>query len=234
MRLHQIAFSHNCVKVRKALDLKGLAYETVDVNPLWRRRLLRETGQLLVPALVDGDRTVADSTAILLHLEQAYPDPPLLPADAQQRAECMILEAWADETFMALTRRLAYWNITSRLDRFGKLFFPGAPAAVQTALARLARLGLRLRLGMSERQNRYDEAEARRAAESAVARLGGRDHLVGDTVTLADVALAAMSAPLAVAVRPVREDPAVQELLAWSDRVLEMQKEFLTVQSVTA
>jgi len=76
--------------------------------------------------------------------------------------------------------------------------------------------------------------EARRAAEAAVARLGGRDHLVGDTVTLADVALASMSAPLAVAVRSVREDPAVKQLLAWSNRVLEMQKEFLTVQSVTA
>lgn len=204
------------------------------MNPIWRARLVRETGQLLVPALVDEDRTVADSTAILLHLEQAHPDPPLLPADPEQRAECMILEAWADETFMALTRRLAYWSITSRLDRFGKLFFPGAPAALQPAMARMARLALRIRLGMSERQNRHDEAEARRAAEAAVARLAGRDHLVGDTVTLADVGLASMSAPLAITVRSVREDPAVQELLAWSNRVLEMQKEFPTVQSVTA
>ena len=143
------------------------------MNPIWRRRLLRETGQMLVPALVDGDHAIADSTAILLHLEQAYPDPPLLPADAEQRAECMILEAWADETFMALTRRLAYWNITSRLDRFGSLFFPGAPPAVQRALARPVRLALHLRFGISERQNRRDEVEARRAAEAAVARLAG-------------------------------------------------------------
>ena len=123
MRLHQIPFSHKLVKVRKALDLKGLAYETVDVNPLWRARLVRETGQLLVPALVDGDRTVADSTAILLHLEQAYPDPPLLPADPQQRAECMILEAWADGCRRA-DHSLAYWNIASRLDRLESSSFP--------------------------------------------------------------------------------------------------------------
>jgi glutathione S-transferase len=234
LRLHQIRFSHNCIKVRKALDLKGLPYEKVEVSPMWRIGLLRESGQMLVPTLVDGDRVVADSTAILLYLEEAYPDPPLLPADPEQRAECLILEAWADETFMALTRRLAYWNITSRLDLFGALFFPAAPPALQKPLAAVARKALRMRFGMSAHQNRDDEAEARRAAEAAVIRLDGRDHLVGDSVTIADVGLASMSAGLAAAVKPVREDPAVQELIGWGARVLEIDKEFPTARSVSA
>jgi hypothetical protein len=58
------------------------------------------------------------------------------------------------------------------------------------------------------------------------ARLGGRDHLVGDEITIADVALASMSAPLAIAGSAVTASPAVQELLAWGRRALEIDREF--------
>ena len=54
MRLFQIPFSHNCVKVRRVLDLKGLDYETVNINPALRRDVKRASGQELVPVLVDG------------------------------------------------------------------------------------------------------------------------------------------------------------------------------------
>ncbi|CAA2985621.1 glutathione S-transferase zeta class-like [Olea europaea subsp. europaea] len=39
-----------------------------------------------VPVLVDGDFVVADSFAILLYLEENYPQHPLLPKDLQKRA----------------------------------------------------------------------------------------------------------------------------------------------------
>jgi hypothetical protein len=50
MRLFQIPFSHNCVKVRHVLDLKGIPYETVNINPLWRLDDAR-VRSVLVPAL---------------------------------------------------------------------------------------------------------------------------------------------------------------------------------------
>jgi glutathione S-transferase len=229
LRLFQIPFSHNCIKVRKALDLKGLQYETVDIDPVVRRELRRASGQGLVPALVDGDRAVADSTAILLYLEEQYPDPPLLPQEPRARAECLILEQWADDTFMALTRRLAYWNVTSFPGALGELFFPKAPRRARRASSRLGTWMLHRRLRMSRDQNDRDERQAPRAAEVAVARLGGRDHLVGGQLTIADIALASMSAPLQFAVPSVRAHPAVQELLAWGRRVLEIDKEFAAI-----
>ncbi|PWA56425.1 glutathione S-transferase 1 [Artemisia annua] len=39
-----------------------------------------------VPALVDGDVVLADSFAILMYLEEKYPQHPLLPKDLEKRA----------------------------------------------------------------------------------------------------------------------------------------------------
>ena len=44
--------------------------------------------------LVDGDRVVADSTAILEHLEERFPEPPLYPADPARRAELRLFVDW--------------------------------------------------------------------------------------------------------------------------------------------
>jgi glutathione S-transferase len=189
------------------------------------------SGQRFVPVLVDGDRVVADSTAILLYLEESYPDPPLLPDDPEERAECLLLEDWADRTFMELTRRLAYWNGTSRPGALGRLFFPNAPAPVQRLVSGPATRVLRTVLRMSKAQNRRDEREAPHVAAIAVDRIAGRDHLVGDSLTIADIALASMSAPFAMASPAVRNDPAVAELLAWSGRILDFDKEFATITS---
>jgi glutathione S-transferase len=58
-------------------------------------------------------------------------------------------------------------------------------------------------------------------ANLAVDGLAGRDFLVGERISLADVALASMSAPLQFAPRAIREDPAVVRLLGWDRTILE-------------
>jgi glutathione S-transferase len=220
MRLIQIPFSHNCIKVRRVLELKGLAFETQDIVPVDRAPVRRASGQSLVPVLIDGERTVSDSTAILLYLENAYPDPPLLPAEAELRADCLLLEDWADSALMALTRRLAYWNLSASRAALAELFFPDASGLRRRWKGRLAARLLRRRLGLSEARNRRDEPEARRLAGLAVGRLSRGDHLVGERLSLADVTLAAMSAPLWSTAPAVRDDPAVQVLLGWGRRIL--------------
>ncbi len=113
MQLIEIPWSHNCIKVRLALDHKRLPYDVRAINGINRLPARRASGQWLVPVLVDDGRAIADSTAILLHLERHHPDPPLLPDDREQRAECLVLEAWADSSFMALSRRLAYADVSA-------------------------------------------------------------------------------------------------------------------------
>ena len=214
MRLIQIPFSHNCVKVRVALDLKGAAYETQDIAPMDRASVVKASGQGLVPVLVDGTRAIADSTAILLYLEDRFPEPPLLPRSAAERAECLLLEDWADQAFMALARRIAYGSVLAQPGRLAALFFPGESGPARWIKERIARRRVAERFGLSPARHRRDADEARRLAALAVDRLRGRRWLIGDRPTIADVALASMSAPLA-ADPELREDAAVRELLGW-------------------
>ena len=219
MRLFQIPFSHNSVKVRRALDLKGLDYEAVNINPARRRDVKRISGQELVPVLVEHGRATAGSTQILLDVEARHPDPPLLPGDARERAECIVLMDWADAAFMALTRRMAYFRVLSGTGAdLGQLFFPGRPAPVQRAGGSVSAIVLRRRFGITEDQNREDMEEAIRVAGVAIDRLGSEEHLVAGQLTLADITLAAMAAPLQYTA--VAGDPAVQRLLDWSRGIM--------------
>ncbi|XP_059652161.1 glutathione S-transferase zeta class-like isoform X2 [Cornus florida] len=77
-------------RVRIALNLKGLKYEYKPVNLLKGEHFSPEFTKLnpigYVPVLVDEDFVVADSFAILMYLEEKYPQHPLLPRDLQKRA----------------------------------------------------------------------------------------------------------------------------------------------------
>jgi glutathione S-transferase/RNA polymerase-associated protein len=55
-----------------------------------------------VPALVDGDATVYDSTIILEYIEDKWPTPPLLPATPIERARARTLEEICDTQYEAV------------------------------------------------------------------------------------------------------------------------------------
>ncbi|XP_052204332.1 glutathione S-transferase zeta class-like [Diospyros lotus] len=77
-------------RVRIAMNLKGLHYEYKAVNLLKGEQFSTEFLKLnpigYVPVLVDEDIVVSDSFAILMYLEEKYPQQPLLPRDLQRRA----------------------------------------------------------------------------------------------------------------------------------------------------
>nr|ABK25945.1 unknown [Picea sitchensis] len=77
-------------RVRIALNLKGLPYEYKAVNILQGEHHSEEFTKLnplqFVPTLVDGDIIVSDSLAILLYLEDKFPEHPLLPDDLHLKA----------------------------------------------------------------------------------------------------------------------------------------------------
>lgn len=219
MKLIQIPFSHNCIKVRVALAHKNLPYEVEDIPPRDRSRPLSASRQGLVPVLVDGDRAIADSTAILLYLEERHPDPPLLPRDALERARCLVLEDWADRAFMEVSRRIAYGTILGRPGMLASMFFPGERGLKARIKERAAKRVVQKRFRISDARHVKDLADARRAAVLAMDLLNGRPWLQEMGPTVADIALATMSAPLAVA-SDLRDDAVVRALLAWGVKLL--------------
>jgi len=79
-------------RVRVAMRLKGLAMEKVSFDLLkgdqFDPEYLKLNPMGAVPALIDGEGTppLVQSLAILEYLDEAYPNPPLLPKDIRARA----------------------------------------------------------------------------------------------------------------------------------------------------
>ena len=94
MRLYSYWQSTTSYRVRAALNLKGIAYETVSVDLLDGSQHAPDYVALNpgagVPTLVLDDGTVlTQSLAIIDYLEAAYPTPSLLPSYPITRAKVM-------------------------------------------------------------------------------------------------------------------------------------------------
>jgi glutathione S-transferase len=170
MRLYSGPLSLFARKVEIALREKGLAFERVMV-PFSQERgyapkhpdVLAANPKGQVPVLIDGDLTVFDSTIILEYLEDAYPDPPLYPATPRARAECRLLELFADEVLLVDIKRLMYRS--------------EPPADDAERRTRQAEDG---RQGEAALRQRWAELEGR---------LGGSEWFGRDSFSAADIAL---------------------------------------------
>ncbi|WP_294280719.1 maleylacetoacetate isomerase [uncultured Sphingomonas sp.] len=97
LTLHGYWRSSAAYRVRLALGLKGLSYDSIahDLRTGAQRaeayRALQPQG--LVPALETSDGILIQSPAILEWIEERYPDPPLLPEDSAGRATVRAMAA---------------------------------------------------------------------------------------------------------------------------------------------
>ena len=129
--LYQFELCPYCHKVRAGLELKGIPYRQVQVDPTSKKQLpaLPEGAPKKVPVLeFDGER-VFDSTKILAFLDRQVPDRvPFYPSDPALRRKTEEVEQWVDDvlTFALPTVIYGTWTeamkaaqVTARTSNFG-------------------------------------------------------------------------------------------------------------------
>jgi glutathione S-transferase len=140
-KLYVVHGSHPCAAVARAMDMKGVPYRIVELLPPLHAALQRARfGARTVPGVVlESGEKLSGSRAIMRRLEELAPEPGLFPADAAARAEVERAEAWGDEVWQQVARRVT-WGSFARAPRVMPSYqdgtrLPRLPAPAVRALA---------------------------------------------------------------------------------------------------
>jgi glutathione S-transferase len=197
-RLITIPLSHYCEKARWALDLAGLPYVERGHAPALHRLFLVRHRTTTAPVLVTRERTLCGSDRILEHAVQAG-RLDLLGREAGERAAIASWLRVADDRLGPDTRAWFYTFATEDRDLFVRLLGTrvGRPerrvmATVQPAIGGI----IRWRFGLGPRTREKTAARIEDVLAEADAQRAGSRYLVGDRFTAADLAFAALGAPL--------------------------------------
>ena len=233
MELHQFRHSAFCEKVRLILAAKGLEVSLVEVTPgVGQLEVFRLSGQRQVPVLVDGDAVIADSTAIALHLEEAHPTPPLLPAEPLARARVLLLEDWADTALAAGCRRSLLQAAAADPVLRSALLPEATPGPLRQLVGVLpGSVMAPVSEAIVEALAPCEARQLQRSLEQLCRLIDGRPYLEGERLSLADLAVVAQlsllsfpaccGAPLAGrGVAGIADNPVLAPLFSWRDRIL--------------
>ncbi len=193
MIVHGSSLSPFVRKVLAVIAEKGLEATNAQVPPGPKSpEFLAMSPFGKIPAFEDGDFQLCDSSAIIQYLEAQYPAHPVLPRDPQALGRVIWYEEFADTI----------------------MFSTAAPIFFNRVVAAL--------MGIPQDLAAADKAEAEALPPlltylESVAKPGG--YLVGETLTLADIAVASPLVNLdhaGVAIDAVH----YPKLKAWSDEIL--------------
>jgi glutathione S-transferase len=192
MQLYHHPFASNARRPLLVAEHLGIALDLVEINlmdPADRRLLEAVNPNSRLPVLVDGDFVLWESCAIMQYLCDITPGQTLYPQDARQRADVNRWLFWTSQHLAPAIRVLVWENVFKGMI--------GKGAADPVALARGA-------LELAPLAQVFDQ------------HLAGRTWVTGETLTLADFAVAAPLIYLEPARLPVT---AYANLMAWFERV---------------
>ena len=210
--LHQFAQSHFNEKARWALDWKGLPHRRRTYFPGPHAvAMLRLSGQRTTPVLVIGEEVIAGSAAILAALDERLPERPLLPADPALAARALALQGHFDAEVGPAVRTAVFSVLIRDADQLCRTFSQGKPvwsSRVYRAAFPLTRPVIARANGVVDPANVARAFAKSEAALDLVAReTGASGQLMGDAFSLADLAAAALLAPLVSPEHPDMSQP---------------------------
>jgi len=195
MKLYTLSASPNSRRAMATALQLGVDVEVVTVNLMKGEHRTPEFLAInpngKVPALVDGELRLWESTAIMHYLAMKTPGQTLLPEDPAARADVLRWQAWDLTTFSPTTAPVVYERVFTPM-------MGGTPDEERIAT---------LLTGF------------RKAATLLEAHLQGRQWLVGDGLTLADFSVGAVLTYAIAAQLPLAEFPAIEAWRARLERV---------------
>ena len=199
--LHQFVASHFNEKARWALDWKRIPHRRRTWFPgPHAPAMLRLSGQRTTPVLVIDDDVIPGSAAIVAALDQRFPERPLLPADPELAARALALQSHFDAEVGPAVRSAVFSVLIHEPGQLCRTFSQGKPgwsSALYRAAFPLTRHVIARANGVLDPADVERAFAASEAALDLVAREAGPGgQLVGDAFSLADLACAALLAPL--------------------------------------
>lgn len=200
LTLYQFPISHYCEKVRWALDLKGLPYQTRNLIPGFHLRVISKLSKsTAVPLLIHGNEVIQGSAAIIDYLDVLQPQPALTPAIPEQAQLAIAWEQRLDAELGPATRVFAYHYLLDRPDILVPWLTTGAPfysrwlfRSLFPKIAQVMRKKMRINADNAEKSRLILETLLHEIC--SVYRSG--QYLAGDSFSRADLAAAALLAPL--------------------------------------
>ncbi|MGK0392706.1 MAG: glutathione S-transferase [Alcanivorax borkumensis] len=165
IKLYGAALSPFVRKTRVALALKGIEFESVHIDPNAPPEGYEKISPMKrIPALEVDGQFLADSAAICAWMEKVHPEPALYPSDAMEMGQVIWLERFIDYD-LAMRCTFAVFRNRVLMPLLGK---------------------------------ECDEEKVQHALSTTIPplfvylekTLEGREFLVGDNMTVADIALA--------------------------------------------
>ena len=194
--LWHIPLSHYSEKVRWTLDYKGIAHRRHVLGPDYLIRTWWTTGRAKLPVLWLDGRAIGDSTQIIAALEERYPEPRLYPADATARRRALALEDEFDEGLGPALRAAIVTPLFRHDPEIGlRVLTTGMPDQAYKTLRPLLRVFpayYRFRHKISDANLEADRAAVAAALDRIEQQRQGRNYLVGDSFTVADLTAAAL------------------------------------------
>ncbi len=115
-------FSPHCWKTKMALAHKGLAATKVPTRFLEVPSIEGGVSKT-VPVIRDGERVVADSFAIALYLDEAYPERPTLFSGEGGKAMARFIERWSQLTIHPYITSVALTDLNAMQDETNAAYF---------------------------------------------------------------------------------------------------------------
>ncbi|MCH4248671.1 MAG: glutathione S-transferase family protein [Acinetobacter populi] len=199
--LYQFPLSLFCEKARWLLDHKELDYIAQNLAPGLHRIMIHyRTGQYQLPVLKDGNNWIADSSQIALYLDSKYPELTLIRKEPDLRESILSIDSLTQELGIHVRRWLFHYILQN--NNKAALDIIIGEKGMMRDFEKVSIPAMKMAIKKFHNINDTSVQESKLCLDQLTADLnqtlienGGR-YLVGERLTLADIAVCSMLAPV--------------------------------------